>query len=332
MCRTYPTVIAFRQFFAALAILSSLVVVVRAEDPGESLTSPPKPGRFKLAIKSGDFERVAHIQIPAGYKADPKPPLVLMLHGAGGTGTGALDKDGWSVKADKEGFIAVAPDGLPAQARSSPNFFTNPAIWNSGQLKPRSPRAAIDDVAFIRQLLDELKEKVPYDENRVFCAGHSNGGGMTFRLAAELSERFTAIGTVAGRLDLADPKPKKPLPSLYILGTKDPLMPIDGGEVKLPWGRRQNPPVGEMLAVWAKALECEPDPKTISEKDGVKKVEYASKSSGPTLSVIYIEGHGHHWPGGERTLPESMVGPITTKLNATDTLWDFFKASAHSTK
>ena len=135
---------------------------------------------------------------------------------------------------------------------------------------------------------------------------------------------------MAGRLDLKDPKPKKPLPTLYILGTKDPLMPLAGGEVKLPWGHHQNPPVAEMLAVWAKALDCQPEPKTTSDNRGVKKLEYPSKTGGPTLTVLYIEGHGHHWPGGERTLPESMVGPITAKLDATDTLWEFFKASART--
>jgi polyhydroxybutyrate depolymerase len=312
----------------ALVCVGLLAVAGMADEPASELTTPAKPGPYTLTLKQGEFERVAHIQIPPSYKPEAKPPLVLMLHGAGGTGTGALDKDGWSAKADKEGFIAVAPDGLPARPSAKPNFLTNPHLWNSGQLRPGSPRAAIDDVAYIRQLLDALKEKVPYDENRVFCAGHSNGGGMTFRLAAELSERFTAIGTVAGRLDSKDPKPKKLLPTLYILGTKDPLMPLAGGDVKLSWGHHQNPPVAEMLAVWVKALDCQPEPRTIADKDGVKKLEYPSKTGGPTLTVLYIEGQGHHWPGGERTLPESMVGPITTKLDATDALWDFFEASA----
>src|SRR5882672_7669886 len=103
---------------------------------------------------------------------------------------------------------------------------------------------------------------------------------------------------------IADPKPKKPLPTLYILGTKDPLVPLDGGEIKLPWGTHRNPPVSEPLGAWAKALGCETEPKTISEKEGLKKIEYPSKTNGPTLSVIYIDGHGHHWPGGKPTLPE----------------------------
>jgi polyhydroxybutyrate depolymerase len=126
---------------------------------------------------------------------------------------------------------------------------------------------------------------------------------------------------------LEDPKPKRPLPTLFILGTKDPIVPIDGGEVKLPWGSWQNPPVAESMAKWAKAIGCSTEPKIVSNQDGVKRVEYPSNSNGPTLSVIYIEGHGHHWPGGARTLPESVVGPITNKLDATDVLWEFFQAN-----
>jgi poly(3-hydroxybutyrate) depolymerase len=236
-----------------------------------------------------------------------------------------LIKDGWATMADKGGFLIVAPEGLGAMPKLPTNFKTNPAQWNSGQLNARSPRAAIDDVAFIRQLLDDLKKKLPYDESRVFATGHSNGGGMTFRLAAELSDRFCAIGMVAGRMAVNNPKPTKPLPTLYIIGTNDPLMPLAGGEVKSPWGSWINRPVVEQLEKWAEAIGCEKEQKVLSEKDDLRKVEYNSKNNGPKLTVIYLKGHGHHWPGAIQTLPESMIGPIKSKLNATDTIWDFFQ-------
>jgi polyhydroxybutyrate depolymerase len=309
-----------------VVVSMSLVVAAGAGDPSATLPSPPIPGRFTLKVKSGDYDRVAHIHVPNGYKSSTKPPLVLLLHGGGGGGTTALEKDGWAAKADKEGFLIVAPEGLGALPKLPTNFKTNPALWNSGQLNARSPRAAIDDVAFIRKLLDELKEKLPYDESRVFSTGHSNGGGMTFRLAAELSDRFSAIGMVAGRMVVDNPKPTKPLPTLYIIGTKDPLMPLDGGEVKSPWGNWTNRPVVEQLTRWAEAIGCEKEPKVVSEKDDVKNVEYPSKTKGPRLTVLYLEGHGHHWPGAKQTLPESMIGPIKSKLNATDVIWEFFKS------
>ena len=156
---------------------------------------------------------------------------------------------------------------------------------------------------------------------------------MTFRVAAELSERFTAIGMVAGRMVVENLKIKKPMPTLYIVGTKDPLMPLSGGEVKSPWaGSWTNRPVAEQLTQWAVAMGCEKEPKLVSDKDAVRKVEYPPKSTGPTLTALYLDGHGHHWPGAKRTLPESVIGPITSKQNATDTIWDFFKNCATKKK
>ncbi len=172
----------------------------------------------------------------------------------------------------------------------------------------------IDDVAFLQKLLDELKGKLPYDEKRVYCVGHSNGGGMTLRAASDMSERFAAIAMVAGLLTVEKPQPKKPLPTLYIIGTKDPLVPVAGGEVKTPWGVRQNPPISEPLEKWASAIGCETKPQVVADHDGVKTVEYLSKSNGPTLQVMYLDGHGHQWPGAKQVLPESIMGPVAVNL------------------
>jgi polyhydroxybutyrate depolymerase len=204
---------------------------------------------------------------------------------------------------------------------------TNPRVWNSGQLNPRGPRAAIDDVAYTRQLLDELQQQVPYDPQRVFLAGHSNGSSMALKLAAELSERFVAVGSVAGLVAVENPQPKRPLPTLYILGTQDPLMPLEGGEVKLPWATRQNPPVRAGLEKWATSLGCETTPEVVSDKDEVKTVVYPNKrANGPTLTVLYLEGHGHQWPGAKIIRRNPGGGPVNTTLDATDTIWKFFQS------
>jgi polyhydroxybutyrate depolymerase len=312
-------------FASGCALLLCTQLAVAAE----ALPSPPKPGTFDFTVRSGGLERTAHVHVPKGYSPSEKPPLVLMLHGAGGNGQQALEHDHWITMSDKAGFIVVAPDGLPALPRQPPNFVSNPPVWNSGQLRPRGPRAAIDDVAFIRQLLDDLEKAIPYNPRQVYCTGHSNGGGMTFRLGAELSDRFTAIATVAGMIAVEDPKPKKPLPTLYILGTRDPLMPMNGGEVTLPWGgTRQNPPVADQLAKWARAIGCEAEPKEVSDQKGIKRLRYPTASGGPELTVIYLEGHGHQWPGGKRSLPEGKIGPITSELDATEEIWKFFAEHA----
>lgn len=168
---------------------------------------------------------------------------------------------------------------------------------------------------------------MPYDRSRVFVAGHSNGAGMTFRLGAELSERFAAIAPVAGMLAVKEPRPRKPLPILSIIGTKDPLQPLAGGPVKLPWGSRVNTPVAAYLTGWARAIGCKTEPTTLSDRDGVKRVVYPSNAGGPTLQVLYLEGHGHNWPGGRHALPQRVVGPSTDRLDATDAIWDFFRTA-----
>lgn len=291
------------------------------------IPSPPSAGEFEVSTESGGYTRTALIHIPKKYDAQNPPPLVIALHGAGGGGESILHHDNWAKLADEKGFVVVAPNGLPARPRLPGNFLANPPLWNSGQLRDGSPRSKIDDVAYIRVLLDDLANKVPYDKNRVFATGHSNGGGMTFRLGAEMADRLTAIGTVAGMVAVDDPKPTKSLPTLFIFGTEDPLLPMDGGESSLPWGTRTTPPVAELMQKWAKAIHCEADPTTISDDDHIKKIRYPSLNRGPQLTVQYLKGHGHQWPGASRNLPARMIGPITSKLDATAELWKFFENS-----
>lgn len=308
-----------RTLLAAPLFLSSAALLMAAELPVS-----PEAGRFDLTIESQGTTRTAMVYIPNGYRAEAPPPVVITMHGAGGGAASMMDGNGWTKKADAAGFIVVAPEGLPPRLHAASNFLTNPRVWNSGQLRENSPRAKIDDIAYIRALLDELAKRVPYDNKRVYAAGHSNGGGMAFRLGAEMSDRLAAISTVAGQMAVEEPKPDRPLPTLYILGTEDPLLPLAGGESTLPWGKRTTPPVKSFLTEWAEAIGCLPEPRTLSEDAEMEKVVYPSANDGPTLTVLYLKGHGHAWPGANRSLPARQIGPITSKLNATDIMWEFF--------
>ena len=56
----------------------------------------------------------------------------------------------------------------------------------------------VDDVAFIKALLDDLAQFVQVDDRRVYATGISNGAIMAYRLTSELSERIAAIAPAAG--------------------------------------------------------------------------------------------------------------------------------------
>jgi polyhydroxybutyrate depolymerase len=308
---------------ATLVLLSLALFVVpgRAADDKAKLGS----GTHDLTLKAAGHEWHYTLHVPPKYDAAKPTPLVVVLHGAGGKGEAYLDKAGWSKKADAAGFIVVAPDGLPARPDEVEGFLTNPRLWNSGQFPATSPRSKVDDIAFFKALLDDVGRRVSVDKDRIYLTGHSNGAGMTFRLGAELSQHFAALAPVASHTWIKEPKPARPLPTLYIIGTEDPLVPVKGGDSVTPWGKRTTPPVAESLAKWARALGCSEEPKTVRDKDGVKVVEYAAGKSGVKLTAYYIEGQGHNWPGGKDILPARFMGPSSDKVNATDLIWAFFE-------
>ena len=165
------------------------------------------------------------------------------------------------------------------------------------------------------------------DRSRVYLGGFSNGAGMTFRAAAELADRFAAVAPVAGHCRVLDPKPVRPVPTLYVLGTLDPLIPVRGGDVRSPWQHRlvRRPPVAQTLEAWAAAIGCDPVPVVVSDAGGIRTEVYP----GPVeFRAVYVEGLGHHWPGGKGLLSHRIAGPPSAALDGTAAVWEFFRRHA----
>jgi poly(3-hydroxybutyrate) depolymerase len=84
--------------------------------------------------------------------------------------------------------------------------------------------------------------------------------------------------------------------------------------------------VADFIQTWAKATGCSTMPVTVSHKDGLKTVEYRPDKGRAKLTVLYVEGHGHAWPGGKaQGLPPRVLGSVTGKLDATRRIWEFFR-------
>jgi polyhydroxybutyrate depolymerase len=249
-----------------------------------------------------------------------------MLHGAGGSGDFARDETGWSDLADREGFLVAYPDAIAVNPAKPPKFLTNPAWWNDGSGRGGIQHDSINDVGFVGAMIDELVGSGMVDPGRVYITGFSNGAAMTFKLATELADRIAAIAPTAGHCWVTQPGPARPLPTLYIVGTEDPLIPIQGGRVRTPWGQREDrPTVADTLRKWARAIRCQQQPERIAEQDRVLKEKYPSMANGPELQSILIEGLGHHWPGGKGKLGEKLGGSVASPVQATIVIWDFFR-------
>lgn len=253
---------------------------------------------------------------------NPRAPLVVFLTGTGGTAAWADHETGWSKLAARDGFALALPEALPPDPSAPTSFLSNPPRWNDG-----SP-ALFDspewnDVEFLSFVIDDAVSRFGANPQRVFVTGFSNGAGMTFRFAAECANRVAAIAPAAGHLWAHDPKPSRAVPTLYTIGSADLLLPLRGGDVRLPWTNRlvRRPPIAETLERWAVAIGCSPVP--VLRNDGAIRVD---RYPGPvTFDAVTVEGLGHHWPGGRAQLNPRLAGPPSDAVNATEMIWEFFK-------
>ncbi len=309
--------------------------VSSAGTEGELSVKSVAPGTHSFAILVKGVERSYLVHIPASYDHAKKWPVVVMFHGGGGTAKDAMSETGWTAKADKEGFLSVFPEGTRSDPTRPPRFRGNPQSWNDGSKRPqvRAARREVADVEFVSMMLSDLKRRYSVDERRIYATGFSNGASMTFRVARELSPLIAAVAPVAGADWLADETPTRPVPLLYFTGTADPGNPFEGGEVRIgSWSFGKKPPTREMIGRWVKLHGCPEVPRVVYDKDGAQGVAYGLPGQ-PAKVVLYtIAGHGHHWPGGKSTLPESLAGKNTAKLKATDVIWAFFKAHSIADK
>jgi polyhydroxybutyrate depolymerase len=284
----------------------------------------------RLAINAGGLERHCLVHLPPLYDKAKPLPLVIMLHGMGGTAVNAVRETGWSAKADAESFIVAYPDASRPDATEPPNFKSNPQAWNDGSGRFHAAERKIDDVGFIRTLIERLATDYGIDQRRVFVTGFSNGASMAFRVGAELSERVAALAPTAGACWTETLKPTRGISLCYITGAADTLNPLEGGVPKLAFGGSEKggvpkPAVSVTIQKWAKVLACPGMPNKDETTNGVRTCSYGPGRDGAEILFLTIDGLGHIWAGGENLAPEFMVGKPTDKLNATDVIWEFFK-------
>ena len=285
------------------------------------------PGNHDLNVKVGGIERHYLVHVPPGLKE--RPALVLNFHGGGAHAAQQQTYSRMDAVSDREGFVAVYPDGSgPIRGR----FLT----WNAGTCCGIASTAQADDVAFVRALLDDLQKRLPYDRSRVYATGLSNGAMMSYRLAAELSDRIAAIAPVAGSMVVQRFKPARPVPVLHIHSVDDGRALYQGG-LAAPFGiqlgdtRVLHPPVEERLAEWARANGCATP---MEERERREWVAADGTAHGATLyaypkcraeTMLWkLSGAGHVWPGGVVDYLRLLLGPGTRVIDANEEMWRFF--------
>ncbi len=249
--------------------------------------------------------------------------LVVMLHGTGGSGLLAIEETGLAEFAARNRFAVAFPEGLAVNPDLPAKFLSNPQRWNDGSTRPGDQlHTEYHDVGFLETVIRDASART--GAGRVFLTGFSNGAGMAFRFAAERTELIRAVAPVAGHCWIDEPKPSRAIPTLFLIGGGDPLIPMSDGPVNLPWFTQpvQRPGIGYSLRNWAKGLGYGQRPALISDAGGIRVEEY-----GPAFRSITIADLGHHWPGGKGLLNPRIGGTPSDLLNANEVIWEFFRAS-----
>jgi len=186
-----------------------------------------------LAFQAAGAGEVAHIDwrgsprsyalhVPARAATGPAP-LLIALHGSGGSGEGMIAA--WRQESDAGGFIVVAPDALHARA------------WNG-----------VDDgPGFLRKVIDDVAAHHDIDRRRVYLFGHSAGAHFALLMALIESEYFAAAAVHAGAIPEASRgyanAMRRPIPIAIWSGRDDRIVPIEAARATRDFLRLNGVPV-----------------------------------------------------------------------------------------
>jgi polyhydroxybutyrate depolymerase len=292
----------------------------------------PPPGDYTFKFTHDRRERSYIVHVPNDMVISPWP-VVLNFHGAGSSAAGQQAYSGMDETADREGFLAVYPNGT---SDAGNRLLT----WNAGTCCGYALRNKVDDVGFVRALVEDLEKHAEIDRARIYATGLSNGAMMAYRIAMKAPGLLAAIAPVAGALPELPTPPMPPIPIMHIHSVDDTRALYRGGlgpPYPLTNIRVKHPAVEDLLARWAAYDGCPLQPDVAppirgggsSASHTATRVIYGPCQGGIEVVLWKLTGAGHVWPGGASEYLESLfgsqkiLGAPTDVIDANTLIWQF---------
>jgi polyhydroxybutyrate depolymerase len=250
-------------------------------------------------------------------------PLVIALHGLGGTGANFRQWFYLDTVAQREGFATVYPDAIEKR-------------WSYGRPivgpMPEIGGKTVDDAGYVAALIDHLVTRKIADPKRIYVTGMSRGALMAYTLACVLSDRIAAAAPIASSMtdhQRDDCRPTRPMPMLVIAGTEDHAQEYDGWLYR--HGRLLSVP--ETIEFWRQRHRCRAQTgRFLPRRDEnsptrIVLIEWAGCVEGAALRFYRIEGGGHHVPSitaAGSPMSEQRFGRRNHDIEAAEEIWTFF--------
>jgi polyhydroxybutyrate depolymerase len=283
-------------------------------------------GAVSQTIRVGALDR-SYLLLDAHRGAAPVP-LVIVLHGGGGSPETMIPR--WADKARAAGLVIAAPKGIGRSDRVG--------TWNAGGCCGEAVAKGVDDVAFVRAVIDDVSRKAAIDPRRIYITGFSNGGMLTHRVAIALGDRIAAAAVVSGAMFGNESAARTPVPMLVIHGEQDAVVGFTGGMSRTGFVARAQTipfkPVRYAVDFWRGANGCTGAPVVTQQKGYTTERSSGCRDDAEVVFYDLPQG-GHDWPGstGGRARFGRFGGGGTAggdsgpaPIDATDVIWSFFQA------
>ncbi len=316
----------FSLFFAACSRSSRLY-------PAQEMLST---GWHEFDLQVGDQTRWFRVYVPRVLPTNSS--VVFILHGPGQSmrklfASNAGGSLGWIDKAEKEGLLLVAPNGVNPDTNDAKGDNQD---WDDLRTDAVTKHSTAEDVTFIRSLFDWVQSKYPVNSKKFYLAGISTGGIMVYRIILELPGRFAAAASFIANLPDPTASPVNYIiktPILIANGVKDPLMKWDGGrdidigmmmstQATLDWWISSNQassarPISSVLPDLAPDDDCL-----------ITRTFYPARPGGAPVLFYKIDGGGHtiptrKYPLSDSHFMETIFGPVCQDAEGADLAWDF---------
>ena len=151
-------------------------------------------------------------------EAEDPAGIVMHLHGGGGTGQGMLNS-GLASEALARGYVFVSPSGEHPENRWSRDW----SVRADGMSFDR------DDVAFLRDVLADVRQQTGLPDAPMLLAGFSRGGSMTWEMACLDPDFADAYAPLAGAFwEVLPAGCEGPVRLFHTHGWTDRTVPLEG--------------------------------------------------------------------------------------------------------